>query len=149
MIFLAPKSRGRTWDLVERGGFTRDARLLDGALAYTFDRCAIDTTRIALGGFSDGGTYSLSLGVSNGDLFSHLVAYSPGFLASAPPTVGMPRIYISHGLGDPIIPVGASRNETVPILQNAGYDVTYEEFDGGHEVPAAISESALDWLYDI
>jgi predicted esterase len=34
----------------------------------------------------------------------------------------------------------------VPELRNAGYDVTYREFDGGHEVPAEISEEALDWF---
>lgn len=149
MVFVAPKSRGATWDLVEVGGFGRDVVLLDGALAYTFDRCAIDPARIALAGFSDGGTYALSLGVSNGDVLTHLIGYSPGYLASSPPTVGMPRIFISHGLSDPIIPISSSRDSTVPILQDAGYDVTYLEFNGGHEVPAAISESALDWLFDI
>lgn len=25
-------------------------------------------------------------------------------------------------------------------------DITYNEFDGGHQVPAAISEAALDWF---
>jgi hypothetical protein len=34
-------------------------------------------------------------------------------------------------------------------LRDAGYDVTYEEFDGSHNVPAAISESALDWFLGV
>ncbi len=25
------------------------------------------------------------------------------------------------------------------------YEVTYEEFDGGHTIPEAIAEGALDW----
>ncbi len=145
MIFLAPDSRSSTWDLI-RDGFGPDVEFLDRALRYTFNRCRIDPAHLALGGFSDGASYALSLGVSNGDLFSHLVAYSPGFYAPSVPIVGSPAIYVSHGTNDGILPVGASRDVIVPNLRDAGYDVTYEEFNGGHEVPAAISESALDWF---
>jgi predicted esterase len=92
------------------------------------------------------GKYALSLGLVNGDLFSHLVAYSPGFYVNADPPVGKPRVYVSHGAWDNVLPVTTSRNMIVPTLSSTDYDVTYEEFDGGHEVPAAISESALDWF---
>jgi predicted esterase len=146
MIFLATDSSASTWDLLRFDRFGADVDALDRALQYTFDRCRIDPTRIALGGFSDGASYALSLGVSNGDVLSHLVGYSPGFLRLSSSTVGNPRIYVSHGQSDPILPVTASRDSIVPRLREAGYDVTYEEFDGGHEVPAAISESALDWF---
>lgn len=146
MVFLAPDSRDPSWDLISRGGFGPDVQFLDQALAHTFERCRIDAARIALGGFSDGASYGLSLGVSNGDLFSHLVGYSPGFFSPSDPIVGKPRIFISHGSEDPILPVTNTRNRLVPGFQDADYDVTYEEFEGGHEVPAAISESALDWF---
>lgn len=146
MIFLAPDSRVATWDIISLGGFGPDVEFLDQALEHTFERCRIDPARIALAGFSDGASYSLSLGASNGDLFSHLVGYSPGFFAPSDPIVGKPPVYISHGTQDPILPVGVSRNVIVPALRDADYDVTYEEFEGGHQVPAAISESALDWF---
>ena len=145
MILLAPDSRGSTWDLV-RGRLGPDVEFLDRALQHTFERCRIDPARIALGGFSDGASYALSLGLSNGDLFSHLVAYSPGFVRVAGPVVGKLRIYVSHGTRDAVLPVTISRDQIVPGLRSAGYDVTYHEFDGGHEVPSAISESALDWF---
>jgi phospholipase/carboxylesterase len=144
MIFLAPDSRSGTWDVIQ-GGYGPDVEFIDRALQHTFDHCRIDPARLALGGFSDGASYALSLGVSNGDLFSHLVAYSPGFITRIDP-VGRPPVYVSHGTGDGILPVALSRDNIVPTLQNSGYDVTYEEFDGGHEVPAAISEAALDWF---
>jgi len=118
MIFLAPDSRGSTWDLV-RGRFGPDVEFLDRALRYTFERCRIDPARIALGGFSDGASYALSLGVSNGDLFSHLVAYSPGFMRPSDPIVGKPRIYVSHGRQDNVLPVTISRDGIVPTLRNA------------------------------
>jgi phospholipase/carboxylesterase len=129
-----------------RGFSAADVAFLDRALRHTFQRCRIDPAQIALAGFSDGASYALSLGVSNGDLFSHLVGYSPGFLNTSPPLVGEPRIFVSHGTQDPVLSVSLSRALIVPELRNAGYDVTYREFDGGHEVPAEISEEALDWF---
>ncbi len=138
-------SRSATWDLM-RGFSAADVAFLDRALRHTFQRCRIDPAQIALAGFSDGASYALSLGVSNGDLFSHLVGYSPGFLNTSPPLVGEPRIFVSHGTQDPVLSVSLSRALIVPELRNAGYDVTYREFDGGHEVPAEISEEALDWF---
>lgn len=145
MIILAPDSRAATWD-VALGGFGADVEFLDEALQYTFDRCRIDPSRVALGGFSDGASYALSLGVSNGDLFSHLVAYSPGFFLPAEPIVGRPSVFVSHGTLDTVLPVTTSRDIIVPELRGAGYDVVYEEFIGAHEVPPSITEAALDWF---
>jgi phospholipase/carboxylesterase len=108
--------------------------------------CRIDPSRIALGGFSDGASYALSIGVSNGRLFSHLVAYSPGFIWAADPLVGKPAIFVSHGTHDQVLPVAETRTRMVPNLREAGFEVRYEEFDGGHSIPASISEMALDWF---
>ena len=146
MIVLAPSSRSSSWDLL-RGGIGPDVAFIDRALAHTFARCRIDPRRICLGGFSDGATYALALGLSNGDLFTHLASYSPGFLAEPDVLVGKPRIFISHGTRDPVLSVVTSRDVITPQLRNDGYDVTFTEFDGVHEVPAAISDAALDWMY--
>ncbi len=145
MIVLAIDSRSRTWDLL-LGGYGDDLQFLDRALKYVFLRCNIDPEHIALCGFSDGATYALSLGISNGDLFSHLIGFSPGFVFSLDPIVGEPKIYISHGTRDSVLPVQGSRDTIVPTFISYGYDVTYNEFDGGHQVPASISEAALDWF---
>ena len=142
---LAPDSRSHTWDLVG-GALGADVLFLDRALAHTFARCRIDPARMALTGFSDGASYALSLGLPNGDLFTSLVAYSPGFVYSPWPHHGEPRIFVSHGSRDAVIPVQMSRQEIVPALRGIGYDVTYREFDGSHEVPAEVSEAALDWF---
>ncbi len=145
MILLAPEARLYTWDRSLQG-FGPDVAFLDLALNHTFARCRVDPKRIALGGFSEGASYTLSLGVSNGDLFSHLIAYSPGYYRPAEPFVGDPPIFVSHGTGDWRHQITLSRDIIVPALREAGYDVTYIEFDGPHEVPTAISESALDWF---
>lgn len=148
MVFLAPDSRSYTWDLMTGPDyyFGPDVEFLDAMLQHTFDRCRIDPTRIALGGFSDGASYLISLGLCNGDLFSHLVAYSPGYYVIVDPWVGTPEIYVSHGQQDDVLSFEHTRDTIVPTLRESGYDVTFHEFEGGHEVPSEVSEAALDWF---
>ena len=78
MVILAPDSRERTWDAI-RGQFGPDVAFLDKALAKVFETVPIDRKRVAIGGFSDGASYAISLGLQNGDLFTHVAAFSPGF----------------------------------------------------------------------
>ena len=144
IIVLAPESRGSTWDAI-RGRFGPDVDFLNKALAHTFDRCAIDRRRIAIGGFSDGATYALSIGLASGDLFTHVLACSPGFIVPAT-TRGKPRIYISHGTSDQVLPINRTSRQIHPELQSAGYSVKYHEFDGPHAVPAGIAREAFLWF---
>ena len=147
MILMALDSRDYTWDLI-LGGYGSDLRSLDLELQYVFLSCNIDPEHIALCGFSDGATYALSLGISNGDLFSHLIGYSPGMVFSSDYLVGKPKIYISHGNNDFELPVEGSRDYIVPTFIDMGYDVTYYEFRGGHTLPAAVFEKSLNWFLD-
>lgn len=143
-VVLAPDSRDRTWDAI-RGGFGPDIDFLNRALNHTFDRCAVDRRRVAIGGFSDGATYALSVGVASGDLFTHIVACSPGFIVSST-TRGRPAIYVSHGKDDQILPIHSTSRRLVPELERAGYRLKYHEFDGPHAVPPAIAAEALKWV---
>lgn len=144
IVMMAPDSRGSTWDLV-RGGFGPDVEFMDEALEHTFRRVRVDPARICLGGFSDGASYALSLGLPNGDLFTHLAAFSPGFLVASE-EVGRPEVFISHGTRDPILSFGETEQRIVPLLQGAGYEVAFHSFDGGHEVPADVARAALEWF---
>ncbi|MGZ5445444.1 MAG: alpha/beta hydrolase [Thermoanaerobaculia bacterium] len=143
-ILMAPDSYGRTWDLIV-GDIGRDVERIDAQLERVFDAWAISKERIAVSGFSDGASYALTLGVANGDLFTHVIAFSPGFLA-APSQNGTPRIFISHGTRDEILPIDRCSRRLAPTLQGAGYEVEYREFDGGHTVPAEIAQAAMDWF---
>ena len=98
-----------------------------------------------MAGFSDGGTYSLSLGLINGDFFSRVVAYSPGFVLGGS-RHGKPQMFITHGTRDGILPIDSTSRVIVPALRQAGYDVEYHEFDGGHGVTQALLEQSVDWL---
>jgi phospholipase/carboxylesterase len=141
IVLLAPDSRGRTWDVI-MGGYGRDVAFLDEALRETFRRCRVDPERVAVGGFSDGASYALSIGLNNGGLFRHVLAFSPGFAA---PTrhEGRPRVFVSHGVDDRVLPIDPCSRRLVPMLRGAGYDVDYREFDGGHVVPPEMISAAL------
>lgn len=141
---LAPNSRDTTWDAIG-GSFGVDVEFLNRALERTFETVAIDPARVALGGFSDGATYALSLGLINGDLFNSLVAFSPGFVIDATPH-GTPRIFISHGTRDHILPIDRCGRRIAAGLKSRGYDVTFREFDGNHEIPTDIAREGLRWV---
>lgn len=145
IILLAPFARLHSWDIIVLNRFGPDVAFIDQALAKTFERFTIDPTRLAIGGFSDGASYALSLGLNNGDLFSHIIAFSPGFAEPAE-YHGKPKIYISHGTNDRVLPVEPCSRRIVPRLQRAGYTVIYHEFDGPHTIPADIAEEAVQWF---
>src|SRR5215203_1432503 len=84
VLLLVPESRGTTWDAI-RGSYGPDVEFINRALDQTFTRCAVDQRKLAIGGFSDGATYGLSLGLDNGSLFTHVMAFSPGFAAARHP----------------------------------------------------------------
>ncbi|HET9372122.1 MAG TPA: hypothetical protein VFO19_17800, partial [Vicinamibacterales bacterium] len=134
---LALDSRGGTWDAI-RSSFAGDVAFMDRAIEHVSKIVAIDPQRVSIGGFSDGATYALSLGLINGDLFRRIVAFSPGFVIPAEP-VGRPRIFVSHGRIDEILPIDRCSRVIVPGLQKRGYEVTFREFDGGHMVPAEVA----------
>jgi phospholipase/carboxylesterase len=144
VLLLAPGSVGSTWDLLV-DGYGPDVARLDRALARVFARHWIEPGRVALGGFSDGATYALSLGLGNGDLFPHLVAFAPCF-AVAREHVGAPRVFIAHGARDEILPVQRCSRQLVPALRARGLAVEYLELDAGHVIPEVAVRRAMTWL---
>ena len=142
-VLLAPQSRGATWDVIG-GTWGPDVRFIGQAMAHVAARTRIDPARVAVGGFSDGASYALSLGLINGRLFHSILAFSPGF-AVATRTEGRPGIFISHGTEDAVLPIGPCSRRLVPRLRAAGYDVRYREFPGGHVVPPELAGEAFTW----
>ena len=141
---LAPDSRSSTWDAIS-GGFDRDVAFVNRALERVFQTVDVDPGRVAVGGFSDGASYAISLGLINGDLFRRIAAFSPGFVVERE-RHGKPRIFISHGTADDILPIDRCGRPIAAALRRQNYDVTFKEFDGGHQVPPEIAAQAMAWL---
>jgi phospholipase/carboxylesterase len=147
LILLAPTAREHTWDVIY-GRYGPDVATIDQALEETFSSYAIDPEHLAVEGFSDGASYALSVGLTNGDLFRRILAFSPGFMAPVARR-GTPRIFISHGTQDPVLRIDACSRRLVPQLERAGYDVRYVEFSGRHTVPESIAEDGIRWLLEL
>jgi phospholipase/carboxylesterase len=144
-IVLAPDSRDEaTWDMLLHG-YGEDVEFIGLALKDTYARCNIDRKRMAIAGHSDGASYSLSLGIGTGDTFGHVLAFSPGVMTPAE-VHGKPKIFISHGLSDPVMPIGVTSRTFVARLKKLGYDVTFREYEGRHGVPPAIVREGFQWF---
>jgi predicted esterase len=145
LLLVSPSSRDATWDVITQRRWGDDVQRINQALAQVFATYPVDPIRLAISGFSDGASYALSLGLANADLFTHIIAFSPGFLVPMP-RVGTPQVYISHGRADTVLPIDQTTRRIVPQLLAATIPTELHEFDGPHVVPPDIAEDAVRWL---
>jgi phospholipase/carboxylesterase len=143
-LLLAPASAAPTWDAI--GGFYGpDPGFINRSLAKTFEMRNVDPAKIAMAGFSDGASYSLSVGLANGELFTAVFGFSPGFVVPGE-RAGKPPVFISHGTEDPVLPIDQCSRRIVPQLQREGYKVTFREFEGKHTLPPDVASAAIRWF---
>ncbi|WP_206997209.1 alpha/beta hydrolase [Trinickia mobilis] len=143
-LILAPHSMYPTWDIVV-GGSGPDLDRLHRALIEVTSRYRIDRDRLAFAGFSDGASYALSIGITNGDIASHVIAFSGGFM-SIFTQEGAPKVFIAHGLNDERLPIETSGRANATKLKAAGYDVQYIEFNGLHAIQPVIVGMAIQFF---
>ena len=144
VAILAPNSRETTWDAIT-DSFGPDVQFLNQALERVFEMVNIDASRLAIGGFSDGATYAISLGLINGDLFKRVLGCSPGFLIDGA-IRGKPSFFISHGTQDNILPIDRCGRRIASDLKERAYQVTFREFNGRHEIPGDVMREGLRWV---
>jgi predicted esterase len=131
-LLLAPQSRYVTWDVVI-GGHGPDLERLERTLSAVAAHFPLDPARLAFAGFSDGGSYALSLGLTNGDVASHVIGLSAGFM-NAFSQAGTPRFFLGHGRSDRQLPIESSTHPHARRLLENGYDLTLQPFDGDHVI---------------
>ena len=144
-LVLAPKSSERTWDLIARRKYGADRERLDATLARVFREYAVDPERVTISGFSDGASYALSLGLTNGDLFRRIAAFSAGGVAASE-LVERPAVFLSHGTSDPVLPIDLSGRFIAEQLRDEDYRLDYREFEGAHAVPDDIARDGFAFL---
>lgn len=143
-LLLAPQSMFPTWDIVI-GGHGPDLQRLDGALSVVASHFRIDPTQLAFAGFSDGGSYALSLGLTNGDVASHVIGLSAGFM-NAFTQFGTPRFFLAHGRSDSQLPMETSAHPHAKRLLDGGYDLTLQPFDGDHVIVPWVVARAVEFF---
>lgn len=166
-FFLIPRSLHMTWDLIALGGSGGAA--LDPAAGppssdrpdldffeYAYDliwrRFPIDRERQALLGYSDGASYGLSLGLSNPDIFSAVMAWAAGFLAidgnAIPEGTRKPQLYLEYGTHDELFDFEQVAKPMQRNLEQLGYQVSFHADQGGRHWPSStFQEEALDWFF--
>jgi phospholipase/carboxylesterase len=143
-LVLAPHSTYPTWDIVI-GGHGPDLERLQQALVQVTSHYRIDREHLAFAGFSDGASYALSTGITNGDIASHVIAFSGGFM-SIFQQEGAPEVFIAHGLVDEQLPIETSGRANATRLKAAGYNVQYVEFNGLHAIEPVIVGLAVEFF---
>lgn len=143
-LLLAPQSMFVTWDIVI-GGHGPDLQRLEQALATVAAHFPLDPQRLAFAGFSDGGSYALSVGVTNGDVASHVIALSAGFMNTFS-QAGRPRVFLAHGRSDRQLPIETSAHPHAKRLIDAGLDLTLQPFDGDHVIVPWVVGRAVEFF---
>jgi phospholipase/carboxylesterase len=111
---------------------------------------AIGFDRIVLGGFSQGGVMTYSLGLGEGRprpagliALSSFMPTVEGFsLDLSPP---LPPVAIGHGTHDNVIGVEWGRRARA-VLEEAGADVLYRETPMFHQIDPEFVRAIADWL---
>jgi phospholipase/carboxylesterase len=145
IVLLSVDSYGTTWDYFINENYGLDVQFTNAALQAAFKVVNVDSARVAVAGFSDGGTYALTVGRTNGDMFSHVLAFSPSVMLPYT-TKGSPKFFISQGLNDTIDDPTNSGRFITSKLTAAGYMVDYVEFNGAHEIPDSVVVQGMAFL---
>lgn len=143
-LLLVPQSMYPTWDIVV-GGHGPDLERLEAALLQVSLRYRLDPQRLAFAGFSDGASYALSVGVTNGDVASHVIALSGGFMNTFAQH-GTPKVFIAHGRSDAQLPFETSARLHAMRLLEEGVDLTLLPFDGDHVILPWVVGRAVEFF---
>lgn len=138
-------------DLPDRLPAARDE--LTAFLASATHRWSIPTSRIVLGGFSQGSMLAMDVALHLPEAPAALVIYSGTLLCEAEWTRLAPgrsglRVLQSHGVQDPILPFEAA-GWLRDLLTGAGLEVEFHAFGGGHAIPAVAVERTIALLKSV
>jgi phospholipase/carboxylesterase len=108
----------------------------------------IPPSRVAFAGFSMGSTMAIELAIHGPHRPTALVALSgnalPRFDRRWDALSGLP-VFVSHGRADPILPF--FHGERIrDRAREGGAEVTFVEFDGGHEIPTEVLDALVAFL---
>jgi predicted esterase len=149
-VFVVPRSRGMTWDLIE-GGDGHDLAFLGLTLDSVYRRFPIDPARQAIAGFSDGASYALGVGLSNPRVFAAVMAWAAGFLVidaeRLQPDDPKPRVFLEYGTRDQLFPFDRVALPMRDLLLQLGYPLDFRTDEGGIHWPRpGFLPDALDWF---
>jgi len=124
---------GRAWYALEQEdypGLAESRLALQDWLRSLETTTGVPASRTILTGFSQGGAMALDVGLRRP--CAALCSLS-GYLHAPPATQSQPPVLIVHGRRDPVVPLQAAQ-QARDALTELGLNVTYREFEMGHEI---------------
>jgi phospholipase/carboxylesterase len=115
------------------------------------DRYMIDPKKVFLGGFSQGGIMSYSVGLTFPQKFAGIFVLSSRLLPEVKPLVKSMEelqnleIFIAHGKNDPVLPIQYAA-DALAYLQPITSSITYHEYDMAHTIGEQELVDLVDWL---
>ena len=104
--------------------------------------------KLVVGGFSQGALMALDSGLRTTQKLAGILAMSGGLYENDLPDLrthaGLP-VFIAHGTADDVVPVTHARRAR-RLLEDAGLDVTYDEYPMGHQVAAEEADAVREFL---
>jgi phospholipase/carboxylesterase len=158
-----PFSDARAWWMIdfarlERGRYTQEVPPglpeSHARVVALLDECATTLgaapERTVLGGFSQGSMLSIDVALRTTRPLAGLLLMSTSLIAEpewAPrfATRRGLKVFQSHGTLDPILPYGIAERLRL-LWEEAGADVTFVSFEGGHEIPPPVVAEAERFL---
>jgi len=156
---MGPQWFRRSWSITAAG---KEAWKTSDAMVSTYILKTIEQVSqdhrisdVYLMGFSQGAVYAYTIGLQNPDKIKGVIGFS-GYLmepdgAHSILTAGDIeaasdlRLYIAHGVDDAAVDVKTAR-KLKTLFEANGYDLTYTEFQGRHDIQAEIFNQAVDWM---
>jgi len=160
-IFVAPQALSTSWTNAN------DIPYVNAMIARFEAQLCVDQSRIFATGFSMGAVQTIALGCAEGDVFRAIAPMSGEVMGSCGGTHPI-AYWGSHGTNDPTIPIamGRAARDTFRMRNHcttqtvagtptgcvdfqgcdAGYPVSWCEFDGVHEPPAYSGEAIWKFL---
>ncbi|MEL6384989.1 MAG: dienelactone hydrolase family protein [Cyanobacteria bacterium J06626_18] len=118
-------------DFEQRGDLKESQQQLMDWLTEITQEIDISLEQVVLAGFSQGGAMALDVGLQ---LPLAGVLVLSGYLHSPPrPHPELGPVLVVHGHQDPVVPIRRA-HETKAALEAQNVNLTYQEFDMGHEI---------------
>jgi phospholipase/carboxylesterase len=105
----------------------------------------VPSSRVVLGGFSQGSMLSCDFALNDERPLAGLVLFSSTLLCRAdwqrraPKRKGLPVLQF-HGRADPVLPFALAEQQR-DLLLEAGLDVEFSAFNGGHGIAPSATEA--------
>ncbi|MBD1362597.1 esterase [Mucilaginibacter sp. ZT4R22] len=120
-------------------------------ISQLIDKYDLDSKKVFLGGFSQGGIMSYSVGLTFPKKLAGIFILSSRLLPEVKPLIRSKEelqslpIFIAHGKNDPVLPL-AYAHDALAYLKPMTNNITYNEYDMVHTLGDKELGDLVDWI---